>query len=177
MSDSNDNLLQQLGGVGPPQAQAPSSGESVDQTITTVQSSDQLDHWRMLLVDLVYLLNGTFRDVHYWEGVKTDKDTIRDFVKILHELRQMPENDGTIRIEHRGNPGTKVSEKTDYIIRFGDFTVDVATVTSVIKRIGIRVKHIEGRLIKSFEAFAAQGLDTIFLKIPDASDESLENLR
>ncbi|MEJ2282939.1 MAG: hypothetical protein P8X85_05045, partial [Desulfobacterales bacterium] len=39
------------------------------------------------------------------------------------------------------------------------------------------VKHIEGRLIKSFEAFAAQGLDTIFLKIPDASDESLENLR
>ncbi len=177
MSDSDDNLLQQLGGVSSPQAQAPSSGESVDQTITTVQSSDQLDHWRMLLVDLVYLLNGTFRDVHYWEGVKTDKDTIRDFVKILHELRQMPENDGTIRIEHRGNPGTKVSEKTDYIIRFGDFTVDVATVTSVIKRIGIRVKHIEGRLIKSFEAFAAQGLDTIFLKIPDASDESLENLR
>ncbi len=177
MSDSDDNLLQQLGGVSSPQAQAPSSGESVDQTVTTVQSSDQLDHWRMLLVDLVYLLNGTFRDVHYWEGVKTDKDTIRDFVKILHELRQMPENDGTIRIEHRGNPGTKVSEKTDYIIRFGDFTVDVATVTSVIKRIGIRVKHIEGRLIKSFEAFAAQGLDTIFLKIPDASDESLENLR
>ena len=75
------------------------------------------------------------------------------------------------------NSGKCPSEKTDYIVRFGDFTVDVATVTSVIKRIGIRVKHIEGRLIKSFEAFAAQGLDTIFLKIPDASDESLENLR
>jgi len=177
MSDSDDNLLQQLGGVSSPQTQAPSSGESVEQKVTTVQSSEQLDHWRMLLVDLVYLLNGTFRDVHYWEGVKTDKDTIGDFVKILHELRQMPENDGTIRIEHRGSPGTKVSEKTDYVIRFGDFTVDVASVTAVIKRIGIRVKHIEGRLIKSFEAFAAQGLDTIFLKIPDASDESLERLR
>ena len=177
MSDSDDSLLRQLGGVSSPQAQAPSSGESVEQRVTDVQSSEQLDHWRMLLVDLVYLLNGTFRDVHYWEGVKTDKDTISDFVKILHALQQMPENDGAIRIEHRGSPGTRVSEKTDYVIRFGDFTVDVASVAAVIKRIGIRVKHIEGRLIKSFEAFAAQGLDTIIIKIPDASDESLEKLR
>ena len=55
--------------------------------------------------------------------------------------------------------------------------VDVAAVSAVVKRIGIRVKHIEGRLIKSFEAFSAQGLDTIFIKIPDASDESLEKIR
>lgn len=177
MSDSDDKLLQQLGGVSSPREEASSSHESGVQKVTAVQSSEQLDQWRMLLVDLVYLLNGSFRDVHYWEGVKTDKDSIRDIVKILHELQQMPGNDGNIRIEHRGIPGTKVSEKNDYIIRFGDFTVDVAAVSAVIKRIGIRVKHIEGRLIKSFEAFAAQGLETIFIKIPDASDEALEKMR
>jgi hypothetical protein len=131
----------------------------------------------MLLVDLVYLINGAFRDVHYWEGVKTDRDTTKELVKILHELQQTTQNDGVIRIEHRGRSGTKVSEKTDYIIRLGDLEVDVAAVCAIIKRIGIRVKHIEGRLIKSFEAFSAQGLDTIFIKIPDASDESLENIR
>ena len=55
--------------------------------------------------------------------------------------------------------------------------MDAGTVSAVIKRIGIRVKHIEGRLIKSFEAFSTHGLDTIFIKIPDSSDEALENFR
>ncbi|MBW2706598.1 MAG: hypothetical protein JRD84_09860 [Deltaproteobacteria bacterium] len=177
MSDSADNLLQQLGGVGSPGGESPSPQETVEQKVTAVQSSEQPDHWHMLLVDLVYLINGIFRDVQYWEGVKTDRDTIKEFVKILHELQQLPQNDGVVRIEHRGSPGTKVSEKTDYVIRLGDLKVDIATVSAITKRIGIRVKHIEGRLIKSFEAFSAQGLDTIFIKIPDASDESLEIFR
>ncbi len=177
MSDSDDNLLQQLGGIASSGGDAPSSQDTVEQKVSAVQSSEQQDHWRMLLVDLVYLLNGTFRDVHYWEGVKSDKDTIKDIVKILHELQQMPGNEGSIRIEHRGTPGTKVSEKTDYIIRFGDLVVDTAAVSAVIKRIGIRVKHFEGRMIKSFEAFSTRGLETIFIKIPDASDESLEKMR
>jgi hypothetical protein len=177
MSESDDNLLQQLGGVGAPKTETRSPQATVEQDVAAVQPSEPLDHWHNLLVDLVYQLNATFRDVAYWEGVKTDKDSIGDFVKILHELQQMPQNDGVVRIEHRGSPGSKVSEKTDYIIRFGDITVDVAAISAVIKRLGIRVKHYEGRLIKSFETFAAKGLDTIYLKIPDASDEALENLR
>jgi hypothetical protein len=177
MSESDDNLVQQLGGVGPPKAETTSSQATVEQNAAADQSSEQLDHWRNLLVDLVYQLNATFRDVAYWEGVNADKDTIGDFVKTLHELKQMPQNDGVVRIEHRGNPGAKVSEKTDYIIQFGDITVDVAAISAVIKRLGIRVKHYEGRLIKSFETFSAKGLDTISLKIPDASDEALEKLR
>ena len=98
MSDSADNQLQQLGGASPPKAKATSPQETVEQKVAAVQSSEQLDHWRMLLVDLVYLLNGAFRDAHYWEGVKTDKDTIGEFVKILHELQQIPQNDGVVRI-------------------------------------------------------------------------------
>jgi hypothetical protein len=145
--------------------------------VAAVQPSDPLDRWRMLLVDLAYHLNGAFRDAHYWEGVVADKDTLGDLVKILHELQPMPQNDGVVRIEHRGNPGMKIPEKSDYIIRFGDHRVAIAAVSAVIKRIGIRVKHIEGRLIKSFEGFATRGLDTIHITIPDASNESLENLR
>jgi len=177
MSDSADILLQQLGGVGSPAGEPGASQETVQPKGTAVRSSEQLDHWCMRLVDLVYQLNGAFRDVHYWEGAKTDKDSSREFVKILHELQQMPSTDGVIRIEFRGNSGTKVSEKTDYIIRFGDLRVDVAAVTAMIRRIGIRVKHFEGRIIKSFEGFSAHGLDTVFIKIPDASDDSLEKMR
>jgi len=177
MSDSADNLLEQLGGVGSPSGEPTSPQERVQQTETAVQTSEQLDHWRMLLVDLVYMLNGAFRDVHYWEGAKTDKDTSKEFIKILHQLQLMHPHDGVVRIEFRGNSGTKVSEKTDYIIRFGDLMVDVAAVSAMTKRIGIRVKHFEGRIINSFEGYSARGLDTIFIKIPDASDESLEKMR
>ena len=169
MSDSAD-ILQQLGGVSSPPGELAPARESVQEAETAVESSEQLDHWRMLLVDLVYQLNGAFRDVHYWEGAKTDKDPSKEFVKILHKLQPMPSSDGVVRIEFRGNSGTKVSEKTDYTIRLGDLMVDVAAVSAMIKRIGIRVKHFEGRIIKSFEAFSAQGFDTIKVRIPEASD-------
>ena len=177
MGDSADILLQQIGGVGSPSGEPTSPQETVQPKGTAVKSSEELDHWRMLLVDLVYQLNGAFRDVHYWEGAKKDKDSSKEFVKILHELQQMPHNDGVIRIEFRGNSGTKVSEKTDFIIRFGDLMVDVTAVSAMVKRIGIRVKHFEGRIIKSFEGFSARDLGTIYIKIPDASDDSLEKLR
>jgi len=177
MSDSADNQLQQAGSIGSSPAEAPSPQATVEKTVATVQSSDQMDHWRMLLVDLVYLLNGAFRDARYWEGVNADKDTIGEFAKILHELQQMPQHDGVVRIEHRGSPGMKIPEKLDYVVRLGDNRIDFAVVYAMIKRMGIRVKHIEGRLIKSFEGFAAQGLDTIYIKIPDGSDDSLEKMR
>ena len=177
MNDSADKLLQQLGGVGSPPGESISPREATPQAAPDVQSSEQMDHWRMILVDLVYLLRASFRDVHYWEGVKTEKDTVGEFLKVLHELNQMPQNDGMVQVEFRGIRGTKVPEKIDYIIKFGDLKVDIAAASSMVKRIGIRVKHIEGRLIKSFEAFSAHGLDTIFVKIPDASDESLERMR
>ena len=178
MSESDDNRVQQMGGVGSPETTATSSQETVKETGAAAQSSaEQLDHWRMLLVDLVYHLNGALRDEHYWEGVKSDKDTIGEFVKILHELQQMPQHDNVIRIEHRGKPGMKIPEKSDYIIRFGDHRVDIAAVSALIKRLGIRVKHIEGRLIQSFEGFAARDLATLIITIPDETDESLEKMR
>jgi hypothetical protein len=177
MSESDDNLVQQMGGVGSPEAQAAPPPETVKETVTAVQSSEQLDRWRMLLVDLAYHLNGAFRDAHYWEGVISDKDTLGEFVRILQELLQVPQNVGVVRIEHRGSPGMKIPEKLDYIIRFGDHRVDIAAVSAMIRRIGIRVKHIEGRLIKSFEGFAARDLETIIVTIPDTSDKSMEKMR
>ncbi len=174
MNDSADKLLGQLGGVdSSPSAPAPSP--STDSQIPV--STEKRDHWRILLVDLIYLLNASFRDAHYWEGVKAEKDTLKQFIKILHELNQMPGHDGTVSIHFRGSAGTKASEKADYVVSFGDLNVDAAAISAVVKRMGIRVKHLEGRLIKAFEVFSAQGIKTVKLKIPDASDEALERMR
>ena len=178
MSDSADNLPQHPAGAGTSSEKPPSNQTPVGETDTAVQplELEQLDQLRMQLVDLVYHLNGAFRDAHYWKGVKSSKDTPGEFVKVLYELQQIPQNDGVVRIEYRGRPGLKIPEQSDYIIRFGNHRMDVSAVSAVIKRIGIRVKHIEGRLIKSFEGFAARGLKTIHIIIPDGSDASLERM-
>lgn len=86
MEDSTEKLLQQLGGIGSPKGDTPTAKPTVGQTPAVSPSAEKLDHWRILLVDLAYLLNASFRDVYYWEGVKTEKDTFKQFIKILNEL-------------------------------------------------------------------------------------------
>jgi hypothetical protein len=173
MNDSTDQLLEELGGLGATRA----AGKPVNQPGVNMPSTEKKDQWRILLVDLVYLLNASFRDAHYWEGVKAEKDTFKNLVNILHDLNQMPNHDGLVKILYRGSQGAKVSSKADYIIRFGDLNVDVAATAAVIKRMGIRLKHIEGRLLKAFEVLSTQGIETIFIRIPGSSDADLEKMQ
>jgi len=178
MKESADRLLEELGALGSINGTPSAAGKAAArQTGANLPSVEKQDEWRILLVDLVYLLNASFRDAHYWEGVKTQKDTFKDLVNILHDLNQMPNHDGVVRILHRGSQGAKVAAEADYVIRFGDLNVDVTATAAVIKRMGIRLKHIEGRLIKAFEMLAAQGFATIFIKIPHSSDGELERMR
>jgi len=177
MNNSADDLLEQLGGLGSGRGATPAARKNDKKTASNLQSTEKMDQWRILLVDLIYLLNASFRDAHYWEGVKTAKDTFQQFVNILHELKQMPDQDGIVKIVFRGSPGTKLDSKSDYVIRFGKLNVDIQAISAVIKRMGIRLKHIEGRLTKAFEVLSAQGIETIFLRIPDSSDDELEKMR
>jgi hypothetical protein len=177
MNDSTDQLIEELGGLGSTAGAAPAAGKPVNQPGVNMPSTEKKDQWRILLVDLVYLLNASFRDAHYWEGVKAEKDTFKNLVNILHDLNQMPNHDGLVKILYRGSQGAKVSSKADYIIRFGDLNVDVAATAAVIKRMGIRLKHIEGRLIKAFEVLSTQGIETIYIRIPGSSDADLEKMQ
>ena len=176
MNDSTDQLLEELGGLGSGAGATPAVVKPVNQTGVNLPSTEKKDQWRILLVDLVYLLNASFRDAHYWEGVKAEKDTFKNLVNILRDLNQMPGHDGLVRILYRGSHSAKVSSKADYVIRFGDLNVDVAATAAVIKRMGIRLKHIEGRLIKAFEVLSTQGIETISIKIPGSSDAELERM-
>ena len=79
------------------------SGQSISQTqnghaekLSTVE--ENLDIWRILLVDLAYLLSSYFVDVQYWEGVKSEKDTFEQLTRTLRKLARMPEQDRTLLI-------------------------------------------------------------------------------
>lgn len=177
MEESAIQQFQQLGGVGTPAPSKTAAEPETEPRETIPSEDDQLDRWRMLLVELAYLLNASFRDAHYWEGVKAEKDTFTQLVRIFHELDQKPGHGGTIQIHHRGSRSGKISENIDYVVTFGDVTIDVATITSLTKRMGLRIKHLEGRIFKSFECFADQGIHTLSVTIPDQSAQSLDKMR
>jgi hypothetical protein len=134
MKNSDDQHLQASGAIPELQAKPASTRPAEKRTRSNLKAAENTDTWRILLVDLVYALNAAFRDVHYWQGVKTDKDTCQEIVEILHKLKQMPNHDDTARILYRGSPGTKIASKADYIIKLGEFTVDIAAINGVVKR-------------------------------------------
>ena len=162
--DLTDKLLQELGAEsgGPP---APAE----------VQTEDQ-DRWRILLVEVAYYLNACFRDVQYWEGIKAEKDTFNQLARALQQLRELPQGTA-VRITRRGTVLGKGPERPDYEIACAEIGIDTAAVAAVIKRMGIRFKHLEGRLLKAFETFAAEGMETLEVSIPDDTPESTEALR
>ena len=173
MDETAAKLLQELGdglqkasGPRPPTAAA-----------TGLAAEEDLDRWRVLVVELVYLLNACFRDVQYWEGIKAEKDTFKQFGNILLQLAPLPGHDGFIRISHQGATQGKLSEKADYLVRFGDIRLDTATIAAVVKRLGLRMKHLEGRLQKSFDTLAAEGIESILLRVPEDTPESMDCLR
>jgi hypothetical protein len=135
------------------------------------------DRWRILLVELAYLLNEFFRNASERKSLKAEKNIFRQFIKVVDELDQMPVHDGVVHISLRGAPSPEISKPADYVIQYGGVTVDVPTVVSLISRMGIRFKHLQGRLIKSFESFADQGFSAVDLKLPGESAEAMEDLR
>jgi len=177
MDDINEKLFAQLGGSGSSAAQVPADQPVVKPTAGTPNQDEGLDRWRILMVELAYLFNASFQDAHYWEGVKAEKDTFRQFVRIIRELNQMPGTSNEIRIQFRGAQKAKFSDKIDYVMSFAEIMVDLPVIAALTRRMGLRVKHLEGRLQKSFEAFAAQAIKSLRIKIPENPDNSLESMR
>lgn len=176
MDDSAVKMLQQLGGS----AAAPALAEAALPSPAAAAGAgapDDLDSWRILLVELVYLLNTLYRDAQYWEGIRTEKDTFRLFVKVLHQLSQAPRQDGRVRVKRRGVLAGKASEKPDYEITVGDVYIDAATMAALIKRLGIRFKHLEGRFLKPLETFASENIDQLVLKLPGDDPDENDELR
>ena len=177
MNESAENLFAQLGGTSTVAVKEPEAPENQKPIAGLSDQDESLDNWRILLVELAYLLNASFRDAHYWEGVKAEKDTFRQFVRVVRELSQMPGHDHVIQIQFRGTQSSKHPEKIDYVITLGDVTIDMPAIAALTKRMGLRVKHLEGRLQKSFEAFEEQGVKTLFVKIPEGSEDSMEPMQ
>lgn len=168
MDDLATRLLEELQGLSPPEE------PGRDAENLAAESQDAL---RMRLVEAVYLLNACFRDVLYWEGMRAGKDSFPQLAAVLQELGRVPSGDGVLRIRRlRPAPGPG-GPRPDLEVRLGEVHVDGAQVTALIRRAGIRLKHLEGRFFKAAEMLAGEGFDRLEIRLPGDSPEALESLR
>lgn len=170
MEDPALRLLQELGGGAAPLPAAAAEGPAFD-------AGADADPWRILLVDLVFLLNSLYRDAHYWAGLRTEKDTFRQFLQVLCRLREAPGHDGRIRLRQRAAGGGPAGGAVDYEVACGEVCVDRAVIGGLIKRRGIRFKHLEGRFVKPLETLAAENIETLAITIPGDSEPEHDRLR
>jgi hypothetical protein len=136
-----------------------------------------LDLWRSRLIDMVRFLSTYFMDVRYWEGIDAEKDTFKQLSKTLGQLAELPDQTGPVLIRYRGLPtASRGAASTDYVVSLGDVMVDASVPPGMIKRMGIRMSHLAGRLDKAFSVFSEQGIRTLCIHLPGQTDDELNRM-
>ncbi len=177
LDDEAERLFQELGGIDTREQDiSPSAMDRLTGSLD--EEEEQLDPYRILLVEMVHHLSAFLMERYYWEGVRNARDTFDQLTAIFSRLRQMPGSRGDVLIRYRGLPTGRgqLDERYDYMIRFGPLQMDADIATSMIRRMGIRMSHISGRLRRAFESFQKHGINNLHLRLPDRTPESLKRL-
>jgi hypothetical protein len=173
MDQTSQKLLRALSETGSRMPDARTRQRPAPRTPSAEREDGKHDRWRILLVDLAYLLNTVLDDDYDWENAKAAEDNFRQLNRIVDELDQMAVHDGWVRFDYRGSRSPETDQRADYLIQFGNISVDVPGVVSLIGRMGIRLKHLEGRLVRSFETLANKGISQLHVKLPGESPEAM----
>lgn len=170
-------LFQELGGIDSREQEiSPSAMDRLTGSLD--EEEEQLDPYRILLVEMVHHLSAFLMGSYYWEGVRSATDTFDQLSNIFLRLRDMPNADKDLIIRYRGVPTGKgaFDQRYDYMVRFGLLQMDADIATSMIRRMGIRMSHISGRLSRAFQSFQKHGINNLHLRLPDRTPDSLKRL-
>jgi hypothetical protein len=138
----------------------------------------RLNACRGLLGKFAHLLGACLRDTHLVRDAKTAKGFLNELFAVLQGLGRMPGHDGKILIRHRGlMSGTKASEKTDYVVLFGNIFFDIATAAAMIKHLEDVPTDLQTRLSRAFQVFSDHGINSFFLQIPGESPASSDAMQ
>jgi len=177
MSDANvEKLFQELKRID----SGRTSDEHGFEAEANAQNKDEeraQDIWQSRLIDMVHFLSAYFMDVQYWEGVDAEKDTFEQLSQTFTQLAELPVQQEPVLIRYRGLPtASKGSARADYVVSLGDLMVDASVAPGMIKRLGIRMSHLAGRLDKAFTVFADQGIRTLCIHLPGKTDNELNRM-
>ena len=157
-------LYQQIEGV--------EIGKETDLGEALSEEEKRLNACRGLLGELAHLLAKCLANGHVFKDGEAAKKFLEDFLGVLRGLAQMPDHDGKILIRFRGlKTGAQASEKIDYVVLFGNLVFDTASAADMVRKVEELSADFQSRVTKGFQVFSEQGVNNLFLKIPDESPD------
>ncbi len=178
--DDAKDLFQQLKGIDYSD-RATSSADFQDKYTSSFQDEDnRLDDQRLVLINMIHLLTSYFQ---VSDESKINNESFDEFANALGELARMPASDRRILIRYRGFPAsTDIPPKTDYVVSFGNITVDTDIVVAMFNRVGKRMSSYSGALGNAFKTFSSYGINNLYMEIPrlelnEISPKDMERIR
>ncbi len=139
----------------------------------------ELDNLRYLLIELAHMFGSYLVDKQLLEGVRKGQDSFMLLGDIFRRLADVQRAEPKVAIRHRGfTSSVSRSGALDYEIMYNEIMVDGAITRAMTKRMGVRMSHLEKRLLKAFEVFSNHSIHTLDLRVPTAgSEEEMDRMR
>jgi len=136
-------------------------------------------HQRILLVEYIFLIAKFFANARITGIQPRHKRDIDSIMEMCEKLSAITNKDKKIFIRFRGRgiPGEEQKyEKFDYVVRFGNMTIEIPLIKAFAKRGGATASHLPWRLIKAFEGLAALNINTLCIDLDSSQQEGMQRL-
>ncbi len=166
-------LFKQLGGIEKRDAL------SVIGDIARAYQDEQArsDPWRILLLELVHEICAGFLHHKFFKERRTAEDNVHRIVEIVKKLSDMPDHDGQILVRYRGLHSSDIKPiELDYLISFGDLIITLESTLALARRHQDTHADLHAHLIEALSVFRANSITTLFIRVPQSSEEDLEPL-
>ena len=124
---------------------------------------DLLDPCRFMLIEFAAELAGFAHSAAVLDKKGAAKAGLR-ILELLSSLSEMPGQDGSVLIRHRGRDSDAVGQESmdaDYVMVFGAMSMDMAQATAVARRLGAVAAHRPAILRDAFSTLAGLGIRTV----------------
>jgi hypothetical protein len=106
-----------------------------------------------------------------------DKNVGR-IVDIVSSLSEMPNHDGQILIRYRGLHSSDIKPiELDYLISFGDLIITLESTLTLSRRHQATHAHLHAQLIEGLSVFRANGITTLFIRVPQGKQQDTGTLQ
>ncbi|MBW1743442.1 MAG: hypothetical protein JRJ47_08445 [Deltaproteobacteria bacterium] len=164
-----EELFKQLGGIE--KREALSIIGEIAQAYEDEQAKS--DPYRINLIELVQEVCAGFLHHKFFKERRTIQEHINRIVDTVGKLSEMPDHDGQILIRYRGLHSSEIKPiELDYVISFGNLIVTLESALTLARRHQDTHAHLHAHLIEALSVFRANNMTTLFIRVPQSSEEA-----
>lgn len=143
-----------------------------------LEKEKRKDAYRLLLIELIYLISVAFPEVDFPEGIHSKKEFYQRFINIIKKMILLPKKGRAIILRYRGEKiRQEAASLRDYVIFWGDIILDFQIADEMFDRRGDQYSHLTHRLEQAFHHFFSHGIGVLFLKLPSELSKNVESIR